>query len=85
MPLGNSAPANFRVFAESRAADPAGLPEPWSWSDGLAAFIANVWTWHPEHAPEDRRDEFEERRRDAHTAMTAEVHAEQTRQEANAW
>ncbi|MFD4957385.1 hypothetical protein [Microbacterium sp. NPDC058389] len=83
--LGDSAPDNFRLFAESKAADPAGLEEPWSWSEGLTAFIEKVWTWQPDCAPADRHDEFVQRRRDAYAAMAAQARETEARQDALAW
>ncbi|MCP2636762.1 hypothetical protein K0817_009315 [Microbacterium sp. HD4P20] len=85
VPLGNSAPPLFRLFAESRSADPAGLTESWSWSDGLRQYIEEVWTRHPAYAPEHRREGFEQRRRVEFAAMTAEASSEKIRQEAATW
>jgi hypothetical protein len=85
VPLGDSAPDNFRLFAESRAADAAGLDEPWSWSEGLREYIERVWTWHPDHAPAERRHEFEDRHRRALADEAARRRADRERESAAAW
>jgi hypothetical protein len=83
VPLGVVIPESFRLFAESRAADPAGLPEPWSWSPELVAYVESVWESRPEFAPEDRREEFQrrehERRRERANFFAQEREAERAR------
>jgi len=83
--LGMSAPDEFRPFCESRAADPAGLDQPWSWSDKLTEFIESRWIGHPEAAPADRREEFTRRRRASFAAPFEAARREREAREASTW
>lgn len=85
VPLGSDAPADFRLFCESRAADPVGLPSPWSWSPELFAYIESVWEALPGYAPQDRREEFDRRHDDRRRERAALHRQERERQEATAW
>lgn len=65
VPLGESA-HGARAFCESRNADKAGHPEPWTYAlDQISDLKLTVWTRHPQYAPADMREAAEQWHRDA--------------------
>jgi hypothetical protein len=85
VPLGSVAPESFRLFCESRAADSAGLGEPWSWSAELRAYIESVWESEPDYAPEGRRDEFDRRHDERERERAAYYRQERERRASSTW
>ncbi|CAH0207201.1 hypothetical protein SRABI121_02633 [Microbacterium sp. Bi121] len=79
--LGYEAPADFRLYAETKNPDHAGSAEPWAYALGLVAFIEETWTDDPRLAPEHRRAEFEQRR----DAILAEWRAQRRAEAVSAW
>jgi hypothetical protein len=52
VPLGNSAPAEFRCYYEHRDCDGNGYAQRWAYSDGVRRYAEEVWTGSPEYAPQ---------------------------------
>lgn len=58
-----TAPAEFRLYAETKDSDGNGYADAWDYGDGIRKFKEELWASRPYLAPEDRRDEFTQRLR----------------------
>ena len=83
--LGNSAPREFRAYYEHPECDGNGTAERFGYSPRLREYAEQVWTASPRYAPEDRRVEFEERRRTVRAEREARARQERESQEAAVW
>jgi hypothetical protein len=83
--LGNSAPREFRAYYEHPDCDGNGTAERFGYSPRLREYAEEVWTASPQYAPENRRAEFEERRRLAHAEREAQIRQEWQSQQAAVW
>lgn len=80
-----TAPPQFRLYAETRGCDGNGYQHPWTYGEGVVAFIDDLWTHRPDLAPEERRDEYQAKFDAIAAARENEARELQEANRAEAW